>query len=251
MHLSWFRSDQILYWRGSTATKVRRATRPRHGGRHDAPPTPVAELCVLSTRNSANATSSSSSGARSDDPALATSRPSRARSPSSSYSETSNPRACAEEKSTRTRTIRSPAARERRIASVRSRTFSAPVIALRLASRASLSSAIVWSQRFAHQQVAEHASDHRRIRVAASVKLAHVVGECDLLIAWHTPVMPYLGDNTNLSYLRPEVGGRISGSPEIRFDAAASPGASCVGLRVASAADRQPAASPTQGTDRC
>ena len=60
----------------------------------------------------------------------------------------------------------------------------------------------------AHQQVAEHASDHRRKRVATGVEAAQVVGECDLFIAWHTPVIAHITQMTQISVIS------VSDAPE-------------------------------------
>ena len=73
-------------------------------------------------------------------------RPSRASSPCSSYSESSNPVAWDDERSINTLSIRSPAARYRRISPRVSNVLTAPAMALRLASKASASSLMLCSR---------------------------------------------------------------------------------------------------------
>ena len=81
---------------------------------------------ICSTRKSANADISERTARRSSGASPSTSRPSRASSPSSWYSATSIPIDCGELMSMRTRSIRSPADRERCTTWIVSRTLTAP-----------------------------------------------------------------------------------------------------------------------------
>ena len=114
-----------------------------------------------------------------------TSRPSRASSLSSSYSEMSSPIDRGELRSIRTRSIRSPATRERRIACSVSRALTrlrdrAPAGEQRLGQ---LADALL--RRIAHREIAEQPAHHRRKRVTARIEAPHVIGEGDLGIGRH------------------------------------------------------------------
>ena len=86
----------------------------------------------------------------------------------------------------RTRSILSPADRDRLMTCNVSRAFTAPVIALRLRQKCLGQLADGLLRRVADSEVAEEAADHGGEGVPAGVEPAHVVGEGDLGVGRHS-----------------------------------------------------------------
>ena len=122
-----------------------RGARPRRAARRDGLSTPPAAAAIRSIRKSANAAISSSIARRCDGGARDHLQALPRQVAELLVLGDVEPLACGDDRSRRTRSIRSPAARVRRIACMASSTFTAPVIALRLASSASASSPMLCS----------------------------------------------------------------------------------------------------------